>query len=307
MRRMIRDRSTAATTSPLCSPLPLVLGAVVGAGPAARAIGRRRRRQAREGLRPRRQAFGSMRFVPRLQGHVLEPYVDYWQLKAADRRRQPRRRSCVPGAHATPVAERLRVDWLKSLGRAAPGATSRSNRRPRRRTPSSRALRCSSAASSTGHAAPPARALWLTGPSTPDLCEPVWSAMFAGGELADADRHARMRLAAEAGNVRLPRRWPRNPACPTTSREGHRGSRPRSVRALARGEFAWKTAERTRPRALRARARRTQGRRRRPRGLGEVAHHLPDERSRATPHRLSRGAAAQSVGQRLVPRTRCAR
>src|SRR5947208_7756057 len=57
--------------------------------------------------------------APKLKGHLLEPYVEYWQLFFR-----------LPGASAedvrdflsrypgTALAEQLRVDWLKVLGRS---------------------------------------------------------------------------------------------------------------------------------------------------------------------------------------------
>src|SRR5207249_1400627 len=48
-----------------------------------------------------------------------------------------------------------------------------------------------------------AKPLWFTGQSTPDACEPLFAALFTKGELTNADRHARFRLATEAGSVRL--------------------------------------------------------------------------------------------------------
>src|SRR5437870_10154090 len=57
--------------------------------------------------------------APKLKGHVLEPYVEYWQLFFR-----------LPGASAedvrdflsrypgTALAEQLRADWLKVLGRS---------------------------------------------------------------------------------------------------------------------------------------------------------------------------------------------
>ena len=88
-----------------------------------------------------------------------------------------------------------------------------------------------------------AKPLWFTGQSTPDACEPLFAALVARGEITNADRRARFRLAAEAGNVRLaqslatdPTAQERIPAADLTSIERD------PARALAKGAFAWKTA-----------------------------------------------------------------
>jgi len=45
--------------------------------------------------------------------------------------------------------------------------------------------------------------LWFTGSSTPDACEPAFTALVANGSITAADRRARFRLASEAGNLKL--------------------------------------------------------------------------------------------------------
>ena len=61
--------------------------------------------------------------IPRLAGHLLEPYVDYWSLNL-------RLAAAVPVPHAdfrryaerwpdAPLVDRLRVDWLKAAGKRA--------------------------------------------------------------------------------------------------------------------------------------------------------------------------------------------
>src|SRR5207302_2162979 len=88
-----------------------------------------------------------------------------------------------------------------------------------------------------------AKALWLTGQSTPDACEPLFVALLAKGELSSADRHARFRLATEGGNVRLAEALATDPS----ARERVSLSELTAVerdpaRALAKGAFGWKTA-----------------------------------------------------------------
>jgi len=184
--------------------------------------------------------------APALQGHLLAPYVNAWQLRLRLDDADPAVvRAFLTANAGTPVAERLRVDWLKSLARrgswgdfAVDGGTAATD---------DVELTCAALQyrRQLDPAAPlaAARALWLTGQSTPDLCEPVFGTMFASGELTDADRHARLRLAAEAGNLRLFQALATDPAWGE-----HIGAKDIApidrdpVRALAKGEFAWKTA-----------------------------------------------------------------
>jgi soluble lytic murein transglycosylase len=144
----------------------------------------------------------------------------------------------------TPVADRLRVDWLKSLGRR--GAWSDFTQDWRTVGGDDVELACYALQNrrrQEGDAAlDAARAHWLTGQSTPDACEPLFEALFARKALTPADRRARMRLASEAGNVRLFHALAEDQPGQEriTVRElKHADSDP--ARALNRGEFAWKT------------------------------------------------------------------
>src|SRR5690242_553651 len=57
------------------------------------------------------------RIAPRLKGHILEPYVEYWRLKLGLDDADPESvRAFLHRYASMPIAERLRADWLKSLG-----------------------------------------------------------------------------------------------------------------------------------------------------------------------------------------------
>src|SRR5258706_1900992 len=64
--------------------------------------------------------------APKLKDHLLEPYVEYWQLffrlPAASAEEVRAYLSRYPGSA---LAEQLRTDWLKVLGRADDGSRSR--------------------------------------------------------------------------------------------------------------------------------------------------------------------------------------
>jgi len=183
--------------------------------------------------------------APALKGHVLEAYVGFWQMKlgidtadAADVRRFLAREA------GSPVADRLRVEWEKSLGRRGLWSDFAQDYAA---TPADD-LEVSCYAWQQRRATEPdavrsaARAAWFTGQATPDACEPVFAWLFAQRALDDADRRARMRLASEVNNVTLAEALGTElpGAARITAREYRNVDRD-PARALAKGTFAWKT------------------------------------------------------------------
>ena len=58
------------------------------------------------------------RVAPRLKGHPLQSYVTYWQLRLKLDDAEPERvRAFLVRYDGTPLADRLRSEWLKSLAR----------------------------------------------------------------------------------------------------------------------------------------------------------------------------------------------
>ena len=56
--------------------------------------------------------------APRLKGHLLEAYVGYWQLRLRLDDADPERvRAFLKRSEGMPLADRLRSEWLKSLGK----------------------------------------------------------------------------------------------------------------------------------------------------------------------------------------------
>jgi soluble lytic murein transglycosylase len=184
--------------------------------------------------------------APALSGHVLAPYVTYWQLKIRiDTADYDAVRAFLAQNANTPLAERLTVDWLKSLAKRGDWTRFALDYPPgsgedvelacygiqyRRQRDGDAALGA-------------AKAMWATGQPTPDACEPLFQALFARGELTDADRRARFRLAVESGNLRVAHAI----AADSSAKEK---ITPRELaaidkdaqRALAQGAFAWKSA-----------------------------------------------------------------
>ena len=144
--------------------------------------------------------------APALAGHALERYVRYWQLKS---RLDDARADAVDDFFARyadgPLADRLRVEWLKTLAKRGDWARFALAYPP----PSGEdtELACYAiqfryqrdGAAALGGAKP----LWFSGQSTPDACNTLFAALIERGDLTLADRKARLRLAIGAGNARL--------------------------------------------------------------------------------------------------------
>ena len=180
-----------------------------------------------------------------LRGHLLEPYVAYWQLRLRIDDVEPDAvRAYLTKYSGTPLADRLRVDWLKSLGRR--GDWARFGAEWSEGPGDDVELSCLGAQyrrQRDGDAAlSAARRLWFSGQTTPDACDPVFAALIARGEITTADRHSRYRLAVESGNVRLAQAiagdLPGNERI--TAREFTLAEHD-PLATLTKGQFAWKT------------------------------------------------------------------
>jgi peptidoglycan lytic transglycosylase len=184
--------------------------------------------------------------APALTGHVLAPYVAYWQLKSGiDTADYDAVRAFLTQNANTPLAERLTVDWLKSLAKRGDWTRFALDYPPaagedveltcygiqyRRQRDGDAALGA-------------AKALWATGQATPDACEPLFQALFAKGDLTDADRRARFRLAVENGNIRLAHAIAADFSAKEKITPQQLGAIDKDAqRALAQGAFAWKAA-----------------------------------------------------------------
>src|SRR5438445_595269 len=146
------------------------------------------------------------KIAPRLKGHLLEAYVAYWQLKLRLDEADPDRvRAFLARNGAMPLADRLRGEWLKSLGKRAEWALFAAEYP--KRAGDDVELSCYAVhwkRSRDGDAAlAEARPLWFSGQEQPEACQPLFAAMLAQGALSSSDVWARFRLAHEAGNFRL--------------------------------------------------------------------------------------------------------
>ncbi len=149
------------------------------------------------------------RYAERLRGHLLEPYAVYWKLSADLAGANPAEvRAFIDTYGDSPLADRLRSEWLKLLGK---------NRQwdlfdaefPRLKRDDLE-ITCYSLQSrlrvNETRALTDARALWFLGRPMPDSCGPLFDALVATRHLSTDDIWMRLRLALEGGQVSLARR-----------------------------------------------------------------------------------------------------
>jgi soluble lytic murein transglycosylase len=146
------------------------------------------------------------KLAPRLQGYLLEPYVTYWRLKLKIDEVDPQAvRDFLERYADMPLAERLRSDWLKSLGKR--GEWQQFGEEYAKRHDEDTELACYAVQwrqQRDGDAAlDDARRFWFSGQELPESCQPVFTALLATGRLSSSDIWKRFRLAHEAGNYRL--------------------------------------------------------------------------------------------------------
>ena len=183
--------------------------------------------------------------APALAAHPLARYVEFWQIDSRiDGASAPAVHGFLARYPDGPLADRLRSDWLKSLGKRGDWTDFAVDYPP----PSGQdtELQCYGIQyrwQRDGAAAlAAAKPLWFTGRTSPDACQPLFAALIAGGDLSLADRRERFRLATAAGNLRLAHAiaddMPGNQRI--TAREFAEVDRD-PLRAVAKGKFSLKT------------------------------------------------------------------
>lgn len=182
--------------------------------------------------------------APKLADHVLLSYVEFWQrMLRLDTATEAEIGAFLVRWPESPLADRLRVDWLKMLGKQGRWSTFAAHYPP----PAGEDVELACYAIQHRRqrdgdvALAEAKPLWFTGQSMPEACAPLFAALIAKGDLTVEDRRARFRLAAEAGNVRLAQAIAADmPAADRiTARDLARVSASPGP-ALAKGEFRWK-------------------------------------------------------------------
>ena len=148
-------------------------------------------------------------YAKRLKGHILEPYIAYWQVSPRLEQASPEEiRAFLASYRDTLVAERLRNDWIKLLGRSRqwdlfeqelPQVSGEDlditcySLQSRMRLSPTEALR-------------EARPLWFVGRDMPESCTPLFDALMSRGMLSPDDAWTRIRLALELGQVAVAQR-----------------------------------------------------------------------------------------------------
>lgn len=146
------------------------------------------------------------RIAPRINGHLLESYVGYWQLHLKIDDAAPEAiRSFLDRYTGTPLADALRGEWLKSLGKRA--LWNEFAAEYPKRNGEDTELACYALQwrrkSGRDDALADARRFWFSGRDQPESCRPLFAELEAQGRIAPVDIWTRFRLAHEAGNLRL--------------------------------------------------------------------------------------------------------
>jgi soluble lytic murein transglycosylase len=146
--------------------------------------------------------------APKFQGHVLEPYVQYWKLRARLEARDPAEiRAWLAANRDTPLSDYLRRDWLKLLGKNAQWELFNAELPTLVNDDLEITCYALQARTSTDSLAlREARPLWFVTRDIPGNCDPLFQALIDSQQLSVEDIWTRIRLALEAGQVSLANR-----------------------------------------------------------------------------------------------------
>jgi soluble lytic murein transglycosylase len=148
-------------------------------------------------------------YAKRLNGHLLEPYITYWQLSLRlERAAADEVRAFLAAHRDSPLSESLRADWLKLLGKKQQWELFEQE------LPlllgDDIEVTCYALQSRAGlnasEALREARPLWFVTRELPGSCTPLFNALAASGQLSPDDVWTRIRVALEAGRVSRARR-----------------------------------------------------------------------------------------------------
>ncbi len=142
----------------------------------------------------------------KLESHPLRAYVVYWQLSARLRDASAAEIESFLAAYAdTPLAERLRGEWLKELGKRAHWEIF--EREYPLLANADSEITCyalqARLARNDLEALKEARPQWFSEKISPEACTPVFERMIASGQLSTDDLWQRIRMAFDAGNTAL--------------------------------------------------------------------------------------------------------
>ena len=146
--------------------------------------------------------------APRLKGYLLEPYVQYWQLRLRlDDATAEEVQAVLAATRDSAISDRLRADWLKLLGRRQEWGAFQTEYLKLVNGDNETACYALQAglAKSAEEWTAEARRLWFTGRDMPEACNRVFDTLSAQGNLSEEDVWARIRLALESGNTGVAR------------------------------------------------------------------------------------------------------
>jgi soluble lytic murein transglycosylase len=143
-------------------------------------------------------------YAPALKDHLLADYPRYWLLQLTLKDTDPAQVGDFLSRYPdSPLAERLRIDWLKLLGQNEEWE-SFAAQFPKLKQEDT-ALTCYElqrrVAQGDKEAVKLARPLWFAGRSQPESCDPLFAQLLGENLLSSDDVWSRIRLAAIAGNV----------------------------------------------------------------------------------------------------------
>ncbi len=144
----------------------------------------------------------------RLEGHLLEPYAVYWRLQVKLDAADPQDiRAFLAANRDSPLSERLRVDWLKQLGKARQWDIF--DAELPRLVSDNIEITCyalQSRVRQDAYVLREARPLWFVSHAIPESCNPLFGALVEAKMLSADDQWMRIRMALEAGQVGTARR-----------------------------------------------------------------------------------------------------
>lgn len=146
--------------------------------------------------------------APKFQGHLLEPYVQYWRLRVRlESRDAAEVRAFLAANRDTPLSDYLRRDWLKLLGKNAQWEMF--NAELPALVNDDLEITCyalQARTSSDSLALREARPLWFVAREVPANCDPLFQSLVDAQQLSVEDIWTRIRQALEAGQVSLANR-----------------------------------------------------------------------------------------------------
>ena len=143
-------------------------------------------------------------YVPALKDHFLADYPQYWRLQLSLKDADPAHVNDFLDRYPDgPLAEKLRIDWLKQLGQNERWDAFAAHYPKLKQEDAT--LTCYElqrrAAGGDREATKQALPLWFTGNSQPESCDPLFAQLLGANLLSHEDVWSRLRLAAINGNA----------------------------------------------------------------------------------------------------------